>query len=246
MKKHFINVLVAVSLLATLNSCSKDGDIQPATSKPITTSANPLDPGDYGYIDLGDGELYYYEDGITTYNTAGKNYLLMKPLSLEKYKNGQLLDSVCNKDLAVYFPSKVVKTFDKSAPWGPKKRVAEEFTPIVTITTGITTTIKLSKMVSAFGYEFNSPHKGYDTGIDIEYWNSKLNRKVAGAYSFRLSNDTRFGPVPGTPGGALLEGLKSDTPFDEIRITFTPALFQSELNPPFDISFGGFRYTLAK
>jgi hypothetical protein len=94
MNKHYITALVAVGLLATLNSCSKEEQVD---IKPVTTSYNPLDPYNFGYIDRGEGELYYYEDSMTTYSQAGKNYLLMKPLSLEKYKNGKLLDSVCKK-----------------------------------------------------------------------------------------------------------------------------------------------------
>jgi hypothetical protein len=244
MKKHFINALVAVSLLATLNSCSKDQGVE-ADSKPVKASSHPLDPGGFGYIDRGEGELYYYEDSMTTYSQAGKNYLIMKPLSLEKYKNGQLLDSVCNKDLAVYFPSKVLKTHDTSTPWGLKKTVASEYASIVTITSGVTTIIKLSKLVSAFGFEFNSPYKDKITNMTIQFWNSKTNQKLRNEGTFRINNDTRFGPVLGTQGGALLEGVESGSPFNEIRITFSVGP-QPAVDPPYNISFGGFRYKLAK
>jgi len=79
MKKHFIIALAALGLLTTLNSCSKDQAAEP-NKKPVSTSYNPLDPGGFGYIDLGDGEIFYYEDGrvVPICGPTAVTYLLTK------------------------------------------------------------------------------------------------------------------------------------------------------------------------
>jgi hypothetical protein len=244
MKKHFLKALVAVSLFATLSSCSKDDKID---LKPITKSSHPLDPYNFGYIDLGDGELYYYEDSLSSFSKASQKYLgLTSPLSLDKYKNGAQLDSVCNKELSLYFESKVLKAHSKSEKWGVTPGVSEEYAPTVTIKSGIETKIKLSKLVSMFGFELNSPYKGLAYGITVTYWNSKLNMKIPYSVTSYLEGTNEFGTRFGSSGGAMLYGLQSVVPFDEIRITFETSFTAPTLNPPFDISFAGFRYKLAK
>lgn len=246
MKKQLITALTAVALLATLNSCSKDEGVE-ASTKPVTTSNNPLDPYGFGYIDLGDGEIFYYEDGMTAYALAGKNYLASTmPLSLTKYKNGELLDSVCNKDLAVYFEHKVRKTHDKDNKWGYKPRVAEEITPVVTFSTGNVTTIKLSKMATAFGLEINTPSKGVNYGITVRFRNSKTSYSIPQPYTRYLNQVRADGqPALGSSGGAYLWAYRSDIPFDEISITVGERTFEPTQGAPFDISLAGFRYKLA-
>jgi hypothetical protein len=246
MKKHLITALAAVALLATLNSCSKEEGVE-ASTKPVTSSYNPLDPGGFGYIDLGDGEIFYYEDGMTAYDLAGKNYLASTmPLSLTKYKNGAVLDSVCNQDLALYFENKVRKTHDKDNKWGYKPRVAEEITPIVTFSTGNETTIRLSKMATAFGLEINTPDKGKGYGVTVRFRNSKTNYSIAQPYTRYLNHVRADGqPALGSPGGAYLWAYRSDIPFDEISITVGERTFNPTQGAPFDISLAGFRYKLA-
>jgi hypothetical protein len=247
MKKQFITALAAVALLATLNACSKDDSPEP-NKKPLTTSYNPLDPGGFGYITLPEGEFYYYEDGMTAYDEAGKNYLAgTLPLSLTKYKNGELLDSVCNKDLALYFEHKVRKTYDKENKWGYKPRVAEEITPIVTFSAGNETTIKLSKMATAFGLEVNTPFKGKEYNVTVRFRNSKTNYSLPHAYTRYLNHVRADGqPALGLPGGAYLWAYRSDIPFDEISITVGERASEPTQGAPFDISLAGFRYKLAE
>lgn len=244
MKNHFITALVAVSLLATLNSCSKEEQIDVKT---VTTSSNPLDPYNFGYIDRGEGELYYYRDKVTSYSQANKNYLLLKSLSLEKYKNGELLDSVCNKDIAFRFENKGRKSHNKSAQWGTKPEVAEEHPPIITVNTDWSFTIKLSKMVSAIGFEINSPYKGVKYGITVRYFNTELNKVIPPTYTSYLYPPSDIGPQFGQPGSAMLRSIDSETPFNEIRITYE-YLKYGEPAPPgtFDLLLAGFRYRLAK
>jgi hypothetical protein len=55
------------------------------------------------------------------------------------------LDSVYNKNLTLYFESKVIKTYGKTALWGTKQGVADEYPPMVTITIGLTTKINFPR-----------------------------------------------------------------------------------------------------
>jgi hypothetical protein len=247
MNKHFMNALVALCLLATMSSCSKE---ELADPKQVTTSAHPLDPDNDGYYTVERGENYFYNDSISTFGEATKNYLKLKPLSLESYKNGALLDSVCNKDLAVYFESKAKKTHDKSALWAVIPRVSAEHPPIVTVNSADHLfIIKTSKMVTAFGLEVNSPYKGLYLGVNVSFWNSKLNKMTEEGEGTRYLNGGG-GPFDisfGFPGGAQTWGVETTKPFDEVRIEFDP-LRSSDPDPigPFEISFSGFRYKIAK
>ena len=244
MKKHLIIALAAVGLLATLNSCSKEeqGDLKPVK----TAAVNPLDPDGYGWYRLPDGSTYYYEDSVVVFRDAqNPKYLSYKSLSLEKYKNGELLDSVCNKDIALRFESKARKSHNKEVSWGVKKEVVDEFPPMITINTDNSLTIKFSKMVTGFGYEYNSLYKDYQWSIKTTFRNSKLNKDIRPTFTTFI-DDYSVGPIPlGVQGGARLNARESQTPFDEVTITFEgPA---AEPAPgTFDISFAGFRYKLAK
>jgi hypothetical protein len=140
MKFLISNALVAICMIATLSSCAKD---EQAVVKSVKTSSLP--PPDFTYIDRGQGELYFPDDKLTTYTEVNDHYLLLRPLSLQKYNNGALLDSVCNKDIALVFQRKGRKTYDKSAKCGSKPSVAEEYAPIVTFEVDNTLTIKSQK-----------------------------------------------------------------------------------------------------
>jgi hypothetical protein len=244
MRNHLTTAFLAVGLLATLNSCSKEDKVN---LKPVTSSDNPLDPGNNGFYQVVPGELYYYNDSITTYSRATEHYLQLKPLSLEKYKNCTSLDSVCNKDLALYFESKALKTQDKSALWAEVPRVSAEHPPIVTVNSSdYMFTIKMSKMVTAFGLELNSPYKGMEYGVNVSFWNSKLNKMTEDGESTRyLNGDTGYKILFGHPGGAHMWGMEGTKEFDEVRIRFDGP--QGQPAPgSFNISLSGFRYKLAK
>lgn len=249
MKKHFINALVALGLLAALSSCSKE---EQSDLKPVKTMAHPLDPGNYGYYEVVPDENYFYNDSVSTFARPTANYLKMNPLPLEKYKNRSLLDSVCNKDLALHFEAKALKTHPKSALWGAKPYVENEHPPLLTLnSTNRIITIKMSKMVTGFGLELNSYYQelGKTVGINISFWNSKLNKMVEHSAGTRyLRSPSAIGTIPyGEPGGARAKGLNGKEEFDEVRIRF-------EYNPdqpptpvgPFEVYVTGFRYVLAK
>jgi hypothetical protein len=248
MKKHFINAFVALGMLATLSSCAKE---EQTDLKPVKTMAHPLDPGNYGYYQVVIDENYFYNDSVSTFARPTANYLKMKPLSLEKYKNGSLLDSVCNQDLALHFEGKALKTHPKSALWGAKPYVENEHPPLLTLnSTNPIITIKMSKMLTGFGLELNSYYQELNkrVGINISLWNSKLNKMVEHSGGTRYLQSLSFEVIPyGLPGGARLDGLNGKEEFDEVRIRF-------EYNPnqppppigPFEVYVTGFRYVLAK
>lgn len=248
MKKQLLNAFVALGLIATIAACSKD---ELAVSKPVTSSAHPLDPGNYGYYQIETGEIYYYNEGITDYSEATKHYLQLNSLRLEKYKNGAFLDSVCNQDIAFYFESKALKTYNKSALWGVVPQVTAEHTPIVTVNTNnYIFSIKTSKMVTGVGFEINSPYRASEiVGIHVSYWNSKLNKEIPRGGGTRYLAESVVGLEHnfGEPGGANIWGLESPEPFDEVRIRFEYLSYGAPPPPgPFEISFAGFRYKLAK
>lgn len=244
MKGLFIIPFVAVGLLVTLNSCNKD---EVSELKPQTTAAHPLDPNNFGYIERGEGELYYYEDGLTIYTQANANYLKLRPLSLKKYKQGELLDSVCNQDIAFRFENRGSLSKDKSELWALKPRVADPYPPFITINTDYALTIKLSKMVKGVGFEFNSPYKGTGYAITVSYFNTALNKVIPNALtSYLRPAGGILGPELGSAGGAMLRGIETEMPFDEIRIVFHLGSV-SQPPPPgkFDLMLAGFRYKLA-
>lgn len=252
MKKNLINAMVAMGLLATLSSCTKDGDIKPKDGEEKNVNGdlsayNPLDPDDFGYYILPNGAYNYYPHSVIVYSDAQiPDYLNFKPLRLEKYKNGELLDSVCNNELALRFETKARKSHNKQVKWGNKPEVVEEFAPIITLTMGNTMTIKLSKMVTAFGYEYNSLFKDGEYSITTRFRNSKLNKAINPTFTSYIMQTPINQPTLGLVSGAMLMARESQTPFDEITIIFGTSFKTPTLNPPYDISLGGFRYKLAK
>lgn len=247
MKRFMLITFVAVTLLATFTSCTKE---ESTTLKPNTVAAHPLDPDGYGYYDKGQGEIYYYETQVTAYTQIKEGYLKLKPLSLDKYKKGELLDSVCNQDLAIVFETPGRLSKDKSKPWGPPTRTADPFPPIVTVNTDWSFTMKLSKMVHAIGFEFNSLYQGTKYGVSVEYYNSKLKKVVEPTYTSYIEDPaTSIQPLwMGAAGGAMLWSIDSElTPFDEIRVMI--GYTRASEPPPtgqFDIMLAGFRYKLAE
>jgi hypothetical protein len=244
MKTNLFNALVAMVIFATLSSCSKE---EQAEVKPVTVSQNPLDPDGDGLIFLPEGEVYFIEDSVLIFGQVSTKYKLFKPLSLEKYKNGELLDSICNQDIAARFDIKGRKSHDKSLYWGDSPWVFEDHPPVITFRVDNTLTIKLSKMVTAFGYEINSPYTGVRRAIETTFRNSKLNKTIPPVLASYTSDVPTNRPYFGMPGGALLYAKESATPFDEIVIkTVGNSTSTPPLPGPFDVTLANFRYKLGK
>lgn len=249
MRISISNVLVVIGLIATLNSCFKNEhtDTNSASIIPAKSAGEPAD--DLGYTELGDGELYWPKEGLTTYAQVKKKFLkVSSPMSLEKYKDGTSLDFVCNKDIELRFDSKGRITHNKSVAWGLMPNVAEEFPPIITFTIDNSLTILLSKMVNAFSFEMNSPYKGFEYGLHVDYLNSKLDTPIKHtSFVTYLYPDTTFGPNLGWPEGALFSAVDSPAPFNEIKIKFEQIEYGAPPPPgPFDLSVSGFRYRVVK
>jgi len=244
MKKNFTFALVAMAIFATLSSCSKE---EQAAIDPVMEASHPDDPDGDGIIFLPDGEVYYYLDSTSLFGEAGPKYLTFKPINLDKYKNGELLDSICNQDIAVRFDTRGLKSHSTSVLWAAKPRVAEEYPPLITFRVDSILTIKLSKMVTAFGYEINSPFTGTKRAIETTFRNSKTNKSVRPVVVNYTGNLVTNRPPFGLPGGALLSARESAMPFDEVVIKTIGINNQTPPPPgPFDITLAGFRYRLAK
>jgi hypothetical protein len=245
MRRFNLMIFVAVGLLATFTSCTKE---ESTTLAPTVSAVDPLDPEGFGFYERGEGELYYYNDKVTAYTQVKEAYLKLKPLHLEKYNEGELLDSVCNKDIAFVFENKGRLSKDKTKLWALRPRTVDPYPPFVTINTDWTFTIKMSKMVHAVGIELNSLYQGTVTGITVEYVNTELNKIIPPTFTrFIDPPGGIFAPLVGETGGAALWSIDSETPFNEIRIRFG---FVSGDDPPpvqrYDLMLAGFRYRLAE
>jgi hypothetical protein len=245
MKLNLVNVIIAMGFLAVMSSCSKE---EQAEVKPVRVSQNTSDPdpdGD-GLTFLPEGEVYFIEDSVLIFGQVSTRYQLFKPLSLDKYKNGELLDSICNQDISVRFETKGRKSQDKSVKWGDKPWVADEFPPVITFRIGNTLTMKFSKMVTGFGFEYNSPYEGIRWSITPTYRNSQLNKTKPPVLTRFLGGLTTNRPPLGMPGGAVLTARESQMPFDQVTITFGAPLGQTTPGTgPYDITLASFRYKLA-
>jgi hypothetical protein len=244
MKTNLIVALIAIGIFVTLGSCSKE---EQADIQPVMETSNPLDPDGDGIIYFPEGEVYLIDDSISLYGQVGTKYLMLKPLSLEKYKNGEQLDSICNKDIAIRFDVKGRKVDNKSVLWGDQPWVTEEYPSMITFRIGNTLTLKFSKMLTAFGYEFNSPFTGEKRAIESTFRNSKINNIIEPVTVSYTGNLPTNRPPLGMPGGALLRAMEGQQPFDEVTIRFIGNNTNSPAPPgPFDISLASFRYKLAK
>jgi hypothetical protein len=245
MKRFILLIFVAVGLLTTFTSCTKEESTNMA---PSVSAVDPLDPDGFGFYEKGEGELYYYNDKVTSYSQVKEAYLKLKPLNLEKYKHGEWLDSVCNKDIAFVFENKGRLSKDKSKLWALRPRAVDPYPPFVTINTDWTLTIKMSKMVHAVGIELNSLYQGTTTGITVEYFNTELNKIIRPTFTIFIDPPGGiFAPLVGETGGAALWSVDSETPFNEIRIRFG---FVNGNDPVpvsrYDLMLAGFRYKLAE
>lgn len=213
MKKHFIIALAAVGLLATLNSCSKEDSVE----KPETTSKILATPDTGEVVEL--NSIYY--------TIVNDNYLLNTPLSLDKYRSGERLDTVCNKELSISFNWQGgLETYDRTNPnnkWGHKPHVVDEFSNRIVFTyTGPVLILKLSKKVTEFGIEYSSPYVGQRYNVTQSIWDKKKKTKIAEGRTITLNTK-----IPdhlawvGGPGGASLMAIKSTVPFDEVHMTIT-------------------------
>ena len=245
MKKYFITALVAVTLLATFNSCSKEEQAEPDV-KPVNNTLSSTPNSETDPVELGQGEVLYPYDELRMFTQVKDRYLLTTPISLAKYKDGSYL-SVCDDKITLAFESEGRKKHDKSAIWGVSPWVVIKDPPIITVTSvDHVFSIKLSKMVKAFGLEVNTPYKGIKYEVTVSYWNNKINKMLPVAYTQYLHGTIGILDPPyfGDRGGARLWAVSSKNPFNEIRVDMrknanTPAI------GPLNITFAGFRYTLA-
>jgi hypothetical protein len=238
MKKHLLNGLVAVGLLATLNSCSKDESV----AKPETNSVLLAAPDTGQVVDL----------NKTIYTIVNDNYLLNTPLKLDKYRDGDKLDTACNKELSIAFNWPGIKrnNYNPKNPnvkWGYKPYVVDEYSSTIGFEyTGPVLILKLSKKVTEFGIEYLTPYYGWKYNVTQSIWDQKKNTKIADGRTITLN--TKFPERQvwvGGPGGAVLMAVKSKVPFDEVRMTITDPAGQPFRQNLIHI-IGGIRYKLAK
>ena len=246
MKKYFITALVAVTLLATFNSCSKEEQAEPELN-PVNNTLSSTPTSETDPVELGQGEVLYPYYELRMFTQVKDKYLRTTPISLTKYKDGSYLKSICDDKITLEFESEGRKKHDKSVIWGISPWVVIKDPPIITVTSvDHVFSIKLSKMVTAFGLEVNTPYKGIKYDITVSYWNNKLNKMLPVAYTQYLHAGEGWIDPPffGDRGGARLWAVSSKNPFNEIRIQIRKDA-AIPATGPFNITFAGFRYTLA-
>jgi hypothetical protein len=237
MKKHFINALAAVGILATLNSCSKEEQVEKTAT---TASQESLAPS------AATGAH------ISLYTTVNKEYLKTTPMKLDKYRSMVEVDSVCNQELSIGFYSSIYRSHGRvvkdTTNWGNKPYVTDESPTLIAHDRFQRNEliIRLSKKVTEFGFEYNSRYFGIEYPVIQTIWDKKTQTKIGTGHVLRLNqklpnNSARFG----TPKGAALLGIKSDVPFDEIRVTLERT---KEIPLPIRMPHftTGMRYKLAK
>jgi hypothetical protein len=107
-------------------------------------------------------------------------------------------------------------------------------------------------MVTGFGFELNSFYKEIsdygDIGINVSYWNSKLNKMIEHSSGTRFLGTNPPAIIPyGEPGGARVNGINGKEEFDEVRIRFEYNRYAAPPPVgPFELYVTGFRYVLAK
>jgi hypothetical protein len=237
MRKLISNTLVLLSLIGGLSACSKE-EIDRKNSAKTTGNNGSMDfPADTGE--------YVADDGSILFAYANANYQDMtKPLDLDKYANGISLTSVCNKDLTLEFSARGHKYDKSTTQWGYKPNVVEEFAPVITFKSNAILSIKLSKKVIAFGIEYNTRYRGKNYNVTSHYWDQKLNKKVNQGFTSYLNYEDKP-PVFGHPGGAYLYAIRSDVPFDQVKMIIGEDPGSEPVPGMHEHYISGIRYTLA-
>ena len=240
MKKHIVNALVAVGLLATFSSCSKD---EPVGEKPEITSKIQARQDTGEVVNL----------NTTIYTLVNDNYLRNSQMSLGKYWEFTQTDTICNKELKikVNYLGKKHNWYSPTRPnnrWGFKPYVEDEYQSTITFEyTGPELILKLSRKVTEFGIEYSTPYYGDKYEVTQSIWDKKKQKKIADGRTIVLN--TKFPDRLvwiGGPSGAVLMGIKSEVPFDEVRLTIKDPKGSLTDRKNLVHSIGAIRYKLAK
>lgn len=236
MKNQLINTLVGFGIILTFIACTKDEDIQTG-SYPTLQSSNTQTPADTGE--------FARENGDTLYLFVNANYLLTTPIDLGKYQNGAILDSVCNSEISIVFNSKGKKIDNSSNRWGLKPEVVDEFAAKITFKASSVLSMKLSKKVYEFGFEYNTINKGKPYSVHSIYSDKKSPNYITEGFYTYLELETSKPFEFGDPGGAMLWAIRSPIPFDQVDMVIGND--QGRAVPgTFEYSISGFRYKLVK
>jgi hypothetical protein len=238
MNNYSLNTILVVALIATLQACSKD--------EAFVKSSDVMETGVVTKTCPDTGEIRSKFEIL--YSIVNDNYLLgTKPIDLDQYKDGTLLDSVSDGNISLVFNSQGRKNDKTSTHWGYKPHVVDEFAPTINFKDGSVLVIKLSKKVLTFGIEFNTPYKGIGYGITSTYFDKSSPVWLNGGFTVYLNSAPDGNPaLLGYPGGSLLWAIKNKKPFDRIEIGIGSAFGKPAIPGTFEYSIAGIRYALAK
>jgi hypothetical protein len=189
----------------------------------------------------------------TIYTVVNENYLQNTPLSVDTYNGIGQSSTVCNKELLIEFnwPGEIsddyINPIYPDLIWGYKPYVVNDRTYILEFSfTGPVLILKLSKKVTEFGMEYNTPYYDRDD-VTQSIWDKKTKTKIAEGRTIPLN--TKLPDVFawfGGPGGAILMAMKSKIPFDEVRITISDPTGAPITRRNMVHIISGIRYTLAE
>jgi hypothetical protein len=224
MKKHFINALVAVGLLATLNSCSKEeqADVKPEATSEVVAQATP------SFVSL---------DTVTVYYLTGRH------LDITSLKDRKSYNKISDGNLTIDFSQSLTKMNGKDQEWGDKPYVVSKCTPYLDARFApgekVKVALNLSKKVTELGFELMQ-YKGYHMMVATYYDKSK-NKKVGIVYHVTGSSpyQTR------RESNAYLFAAQSSVPFDYVEIEWSNSTTSYRVSP-YELNLAQFRYKLAQ
>jgi hypothetical protein len=230
MKKHFLSALVAVGLLATLNSCSKEEgktDLKPVTESKIVGSTE----GTFIQID-----------------TVTAEYLQNKSLSFHKnWKSNQSYNVIENKELSVTVLPRFYNPGGKPPYWGKRPYVETACSSFVTVgynwVEKTTLVFQLSKKVTEFGFELNT--NGWREEYVATYWDKSKNLKIGSISNLPEVYPTDPYKVYLRGEGASLYAVKSSVPFDYVEVQFARIINWPDRTPG-AYYFSNLKYKLAE
>lgn len=235
MKKHFITALAAVSLLATLSSCSKDEAVE-EKPKPVTTSSI-VGPSLGTFVQI---------DTITAEYLSGTTKIeFPKSLKIRTSYN-----TLKDDKLTVFIPEYFFLGAKEPSGEGYGIKPYVETRCIVgaigrkyasDAVLERQLTFVLSKKVTDFGFEI--PTMGWRREYIATYWDKKTKTKVGSISNLPNPFPTDQFVFSKRGYGASLMAVKSTVPFDSVQVKFI-----RDLQWPNDIGYQGFaqlRYKLA-
>ncbi len=246
MKKQIFTALAALTILGTINACTKNEQVDhpPSVSETKRHQLSvPLEDG-RTFIEAASnpaGRLISQQrpviSGFLKIPIPDESYL--SSTTLIKIKNAgdfAVIDCIADKSLKVTFTNRVSRMpgypSGWTAIWNRKPAVENEAPSVLYTRQQNRLTLQLSKYVTTFGFEL-APNQYNAFPFTVGFYDSKENPQVA-----------YLQDVAWTPEGAKLFAVSSQKPFNVVEIAFAGE--GESVNHPYGFAITNVRYKLAK